>query len=32
AGLDRSDAHLEPLPLLERDGLVEVALPGAVAV
>ena len=29
-GLDGTEAHLEPLPLLVRDGGVSVALPGAV--
>ena len=27
AGLDRSDEHLEPLPLLVRDGVLAVAIP-----
>jgi Fe-S cluster biogenesis protein NfuA/nitrite reductase/ring-hydroxylating ferredoxin subunit len=30
-GLDGTDAHLEPVPLLVRDGGVSVALPGAVS-
>jgi len=29
-GLDDTAAHLEPLPLLERDGLVEIAVPTVV--
>lgn len=31
AGLDNADIHLEPLPLLERDGVVEVATRAAVS-
>jgi Fe-S cluster biogenesis protein NfuA/nitrite reductase/ring-hydroxylating ferredoxin subunit len=30
AGLDGTDDHLEPVPLLVRDGVVSVAVPGAV--
>lgn len=30
ASLDRPGQHLEPLPLLERDGSIEIALPRAV--
>lgn len=30
AGLDQGTRHLEPLPLLERDGVLEVAIPGPV--
>jgi Fe-S cluster biogenesis protein NfuA/nitrite reductase/ring-hydroxylating ferredoxin subunit len=30
-GLDDERLHLEPLPLLERDGLVEIAVPTGVA-
>lgn len=29
-GLDDPDVHLDPLPLLERDGIVEIAVPSAV--
>jgi nitrite reductase/ring-hydroxylating ferredoxin subunit len=29
-GLDGTDAHLEPVPLLVRDGVVALAVPGAV--
>ncbi len=29
-GLDETSAHLDPLPLLERDGIVEIAVPTAV--
>lgn len=28
AGLDRGDRHLVPLPLLESDGVLEIAVPG----
>lgn len=31
AGLDGTDDHLEPLPLLVRDGVVAVAVPGTVS-
>jgi Fe-S cluster biogenesis protein NfuA/nitrite reductase/ring-hydroxylating ferredoxin subunit len=31
AGLDDESIHLEPLPLLERDGVVEIAVPTGVA-
>lgn len=27
AGLDQGERHLEPLPLLERDGVLEIAVP-----
>jgi nitrite reductase/ring-hydroxylating ferredoxin subunit len=30
AGIDDETLHLEPLPLLDRDGTVEVAVPAAV--
>jgi Fe-S cluster biogenesis protein NfuA/nitrite reductase/ring-hydroxylating ferredoxin subunit len=30
-GLDDTDAHLDPVPLLVRDGAVAVAVPGAVS-
>jgi nitrite reductase/ring-hydroxylating ferredoxin subunit len=30
-GLDDTDAHLEPVPLLVRDGVVALAVPGAVS-
>jgi hypothetical protein len=29
-GIDDDSLHLEPLPLLERDGVVEIAVPAAV--
>ena len=29
-GLDGTDAHLEPVPLLVRDGVVALAVPTAV--
>jgi Fe-S cluster biogenesis protein NfuA/nitrite reductase/ring-hydroxylating ferredoxin subunit len=31
AGVDDDTQHLEPLPLLERDGVIEVAIPSGVA-
>jgi Fe-S cluster biogenesis protein NfuA/nitrite reductase/ring-hydroxylating ferredoxin subunit len=31
-GIDDPRVHLEPLPLLERDGVIEIAVPGGVAV
>ncbi len=30
-GLDDPDVHLDPLPLLERDGVIEVAVPSGVS-
>jgi Fe-S cluster biogenesis protein NfuA/nitrite reductase/ring-hydroxylating ferredoxin subunit len=31
AGIDDESVHLEPLPLLERDGVIEIAVPSGVA-
>jgi Fe-S cluster biogenesis protein NfuA/nitrite reductase/ring-hydroxylating ferredoxin subunit len=31
AGIDDEGLHLEPLPLLERDGVIEIAVPAGVA-
>jgi nitrite reductase/ring-hydroxylating ferredoxin subunit len=31
-GIDHPGLHLEPLPLLERDGVIEIAVPGGVTV
>jgi Fe-S cluster biogenesis protein NfuA/nitrite reductase/ring-hydroxylating ferredoxin subunit len=31
AGIDDESLHLEPLPLLERDGVIEIAIPSGVA-
>lgn len=31
AGIDDESVHLEPLPLLERDGMIEVAVPSGAA-
>lgn len=30
-GLDDPDVHLDPLPLLERDGVIEIAVPSGVS-